>query len=602
MSVVISLHPTAESAPLYTLGLATMDNSAAALMKDGVLIAAVENERLTRVKNDGAFPFEAIGEVLRIGEIGFADLGLIAVYWQPWRLRGRSFGTLAKMIRNPSGAAAPAARALQLFKRSGRDDSAPAGSWSDLFRLRRKLSERFGDFPAAIRYYDHHLTHQLYAEAMRDWDSCISLSYDGGGEDASSVLSIVQNGQRTELSRHRWPNSLGHFYSVFTGFLGFKMLEGEYKMMGLAPYGEPVWKDDILNHILYLRSHGRYQLNTRLADYHAALKGRFHPRLEALFGPPRQPDAPPSQAHINLAASVQAAFEEALAHLTAPARERHPDIKHLVLSGGCALNVTANGKLLEAGLFEQVAIPPAPHDAGCAIGACLAALKDSAAQGSPVTPDLPSIRSPYLGAAFDDADIKAALKPHVTTLPAAMSDTELTAKTAALLAGGQIIAWFQGRAEFGPRALGTRSYLADPRRDAIREEINQKIKKRELFRPFAPSVTAEAAARFFEIDQPSPYMNIVAKTRLEHRATIPAVTHTDGTARVHSVTAEANPLYHALLTEFGAQTGVPVLLNTSFNIQEPIVYTPADAITTFRASGVDALVIGPYVISRELLT
>ncbi|MCV2894536.1 carbamoyltransferase [Lentibacter sp. XHP0401] len=574
-----------------------MDNSAAALMKNGVLIAAVENERLTRVKNDGSFPFEAIDEVLRIANVKAQEIGLIAVYWQPWRLRGRSFGTLAKMLRAPSQAAAPAARALTLFRRSGGEDAAPSGSWADLFRLRRKLTGRYGDIPAAIRYYDHHLTHQLYAEAMQDWDTYLSLSYDGGGEDASTVLTAVQNGTRTELSRHRWPNSLGHFYSVFTGYLGFRMLEGEYKMMGLAPYGEPLWKDDILNHILRLRSHGRYQLNTRLCDYHGARKGRFHPRLEALFCPQRQPDEAPTQDHINLAASVQAAYEEALAHMLAPARANFPEITRLALSGGCALNVTANGKLLERGAVAEVSIPPAPHDAGCAIGACLAALLDT-----PVKPDSASLRTPYLGASFDDADIAAALEAHVTDLPVPLSDTALTKQTADLLANGQIIAWFQGAAEFGPRALGTRSFLADPRNDAIRDALNDKIKKRELFRPFAPSVTESAAQDFFALNQPSPYMNIVAQVLDDKRSIIPAVTHTDGTARVHTVSHEADPLYHALLTAFGKLTGVPVLLNTSFNIQEPIVYSPADAVATFRASGVDALVIGPYIFTRDLLT
>ena len=582
---------------MYTLGLATMDNSAAALMKNGVLIAAVENERLTRVKNDGSFPFEAIDEVLRIANVKAQEIGLIAVYWQPWRLRGRSFGTLAKMLRAPSQAAAPAARALTLFRRSGGEDAAPSGSWADLFRLRRKLTGRYGDIPAAIRYYDHHLTHQLYAEAMQDWDTYLSLSYDGGGEDASTVLTAVQNGTRTELSRHRWPNSLGHFYSVFTGYLGFRMLEGEYKMMGLAPYGEPLWKDDILNHILRLRSHGRYQLNTRLCDYHGARKGRFHARLEALFCPQRQPDEAPTQDHINLAASVQAAYEEALAHMLVPARANFPEITRLALSGGCALNVTANGKLLERGAVAEVSIPPAPHDAGCAIGACLAALLDT-----PVKPDSASLRTPYLGASFDDADIAAALEAHVTDLPVPLSDTALTKQTADLLANGQIIAWFQGAAEFGPRALGTRSFLADPRNDAIRDALNDKIKKRELFRPFAPSVTESAAQDFFALNQPSPYMNIVAQVLDDKRSIIPAVTHTDGTARVHTVSREANPLYHALLTAFGKLTSVPVLLNTSFNIQEPIVYSPADAVATFRASGVDALVIGPYIVTRDLLT
>lgn len=597
---MLPFHPVylkEDSVALYTLGLATMDNSAAALMHNGVLLAAVENERLTRVKNDGRFPFEAIDEVLRIAGITAQDIGLVAVYWQPWRLRGRSFGTLAKMLRAPSRAGAPAARALQLFRRSGAEGAAPSGAWSDLFRLRRKLVGRYGNIPAAIRYYDHHLTHQLYAEAMQDWDSCLSLSIDGGGEDASTVLTAVQNGARTELSRHRWPNSLGHFYSVFTGYLGFQMLEGEYKMMGLAPYGEPVWKDDLLRHVLRLRSHGRYQLNTRLADYHGARNGRFHARLQVLFGPPRTPEQTPTQDHINLAASVQAAYEEALAHVLAPARAAHPGLDRLALSGGCALNVTANGALLSRGIVSQVSIPPAPHDAGCAIGACLAAHR-----GTAVACESPPLRSPYLGARFDDADICAALEGHVTSLPAPLPEAVLATQTARLLASGQIIAWFQGAAEFGPRALGARSFLADPRQDNIRDALNDKIKKRELFRPFAPSVTAEAAEAFFTLDQPSPYMNIVAPVQEGRRAEIPAVTHTDGSARVHTVSRIANPLYHALLTAFGKETGVPVLLNTSFNIQEPIVYAPADALATFRASGVDALVIGPYIIPRGLLT
>lgn len=571
-----------------------MDNSAACLMRNGRIIAAVENERLTRIKNDGTFPFEAIAEVLRIGGIGLADVGHIAVYWQPWRLRGRTVGTLAKMLRRPASAAGTAARAKTLFLRQTGDK--PSGSWSDLFRLRRKLKARFGACAAPIRFYDHHLTHQLYAEAMRDWDECISLSYDGGGEDASSVLSVVERGARREVSRHRWPNSLGHFYSVFTGYLGFRMLEGEYKMMGLAPYGEPVWKDTLLAHVLRLEQGGRYRLDTRLADYHGALKGRFHPRLETLLCPPRAPDADPTEAHINLAASVQAAFEEALAHLTAPARAAHPGIRRLILSGGCALNVTANGKLLKAGLFDEVAIPPAPHDAGCAIGACLSALASHGEE-----PDRATLRSPYLGAQYAQDEIAATLSPALRKLPAPLDDTTLAEATADLLASGRIVAWFQGRSEFGPRALGARSFLADPRSDAIRAEINAKIKKRELFRPFAPSVAAEAAPDFFELDQPSPYMNIVARTRPDKTGTIPAVTHTDGTARVHSVTHDAHPLYHALLNAFAARTGVPVLLNTSFNIQEPIVYSPTDALATFASSGVDALVIGPYLVTRDML-
>lgn len=578
-----------------------MDSSAAALFRDGHLVAAVEEERLSRIKNHGGMPWLATAEVLRLGGITLADVDEVAVYWQPWRLRGRVMGTLAKAARDPGGTAALLARVRDMARggdaRQGADqDAGQGGGLADLFRLRSRLTARFGPIRARIAFHDHHLTHQLYAEAMRDWPDAISLSYDGGGEDASTVLSILRGGQRTEVSRHRWPNSLGHFYSVFTGYLGFRMLEGEYKMMGLAPYGRPVWRDALLAHVLRLDPGGRYRLDTRLCDYHGALRGRFSPRLAALLCPPRAPDTAPTQAHMDLAASVQAAFEAAQAHVLAPALAMAPDIRRIVISGGCALNVSANGQLAGAGLAEAVAIPPAPHDAGCAVGAGLASL---AARGIPADPA--SVRSPYLGAAFSAGDIGVALRARGIAPPDPLTDAALVAKVAARLAQGQIVAWFQGRAEFGPRALGARSYLADPRRDAIREDLNAKIKKRELFRPFAPSVTAEAAAAFFEIAQASPYMNIVARVRPDRAGDIPAVTHIDGTARVHTVAAADNPLYHALLAEFGRLTGVPVLLNTSFNIQEPIVYSPADALATFAGSGVDALALGPFLITREAL-
>lgn len=572
-----------------------MDNSAAALFRDGHLVAAVEEERLSRIKNHGGMPWLAMAEVLRLGGITFSDLDEIAVYWQPWRLRGRVLGTLAKAARDPGGTAALLARVGDMARGTGAD-AGQGGGLSDLLRLRARLSARLGPFRARIAFHDHHLTHQLYAEAMRDWPDAISLSYDGGGEDASTVLSILRGGQRREVSRHAWPNSLGHFYSVFTGYLGFRMLEGEYKMMGLAPYGRPVWRDALLSDVLRLRPGGRYRLDTRLCDYHGALRGRFSPRLAALFCPPRAPDEAPSQAHMDLAASVQSAFEAAQAHVLAPARALAPDLRRVVLSGGCALNVTANGRLTETGLAEAVAIPPAPHDAGCAVGAGMATLARAG-----IAPDTASIRSPYLGAAFAADAIAQAVQAQGILPPDALDDAALVAAVAARLAAGQIVAWFQGRAEFGPRALGARSYLADPRRDAIRDDLNAKIKKRELFRPFAPSVTEEAAAEFFEMAQTSPYMNIVARVRAGRARDIPAVTHTDGTARVHTVAAGDAPLYHALLSEFGRLTGVPVLLNTSFNIQEPIVYSPADALATFAGSGVDALAIGPFVIGREAL-
>ena len=401
------------------------------------------------------------------------------------------------------------------------------------------------------------------------------------------MLSLVENGRRADLKRVRWPNSLGHFYSFFTGWLGFRMLEGEYKMMGLAPYGRPAFRDAILERLLRLEADGGYRLDTGLCDYHRALAGDFDARLADLVGPPRAPDAEPTREHLDLAASVQAAFEAAQQNLLAWGKARAPHVDRLVLSGGCALNVTANGRVLQSGLFSEIIAPPAPHDAGCSAGAALA-------RGGPAR----NARSPYLGPGFTDAEVARAFADRGLPAPRAVDEDALIAAVVEALAAGQIVGWFQGRTEFGPRALGSRSILADPRDDAIRETINAKIKKRELFRPFAPSTIIEAAPDWFDLAQDSPYMNILAEVRPEKRGLIPAVTHVDGTARVHTVSAEANPLYHRLIAAFGAATGVPVLLNTSFNIQEPIVNTPAEAIDTWLRSDMDLLAIGGFLCDR----
>ncbi len=575
---------------MIVLGLCTMGTSAACLVRDDVIVAAIEEERLTRIKNDGAFPLRAIAECLRIAGLTLAQVDAVAVYWRPWRVGTRVRGVLAKAVTSRAALASLTRRTADaLYRRDVAASPEDGGRWSDLFAIRRILTGSFGPYAGAITFHDHHLTHQLYGEALQDWPRFLSLSYDGGGEADSTVLSVMRDGRRTDLKRIRWPNSLGHFYSFFTGYLGFRMLEGEYKMMGLAPYGQPLLKDLLLERILRPGPEGSYALDTRLADYHRAREGDFPDALTDLVGPPRDPDAPPTQAHLTLAASVQAAFEHTQHRLLAWGRAQCPDIDRLVLSGGCALNVTANGRILQSGLFGAIIAPPAPHDAGCAVGAAIA--------HAGTVPR--NVASPYLGPGFADAEITAAFHALDLPPPRAVNDDALIAAVVEALTARGIVAWFQGRTEFGPRALGARSILADPRDDAIREDINAKIKKRELFRPFAPSVTAEACGTFFEIDQPSPYMNILAAVRPGKRAVIPAVTHIDGTARVHTVTAAANPLYHRLLSAFGARTGVPVLLNTSFNIQEPIVNTPAEAIATFLRSDMDLLAIGGFLCDAD---
>ncbi len=586
---------------MFSLGLTTMGTSAAALFENGRLLAAVEEERLTRIKNDGAFPRNAIAECLRLGGIAIGDVAEVCVYWQRWRLGQRARGTLAKAVGSREAARGVAGRAAKIFLAGAASSDRPedTGSWRDLFRLTTILKRDFPGFAGKVRFVDHHMSHMLYAEAMRDWADFVSLSYDGGGESNSSVIAVVRGGRREHLPPHRWPNSLGHFYSFFTGFLGFRMLEGEYKLMGLAPYGRPVFAEALKTDFLKLLPDGRYRLNTRLCDYHSALKDAFSPEVDRMLCPRRPRDADPTPAQIDLAASVQKVFEEAQQHVLRPVRAANPDLGRLVVSGGCALNVTANGRLLQSGLFEEIIVPPAPHDAGCAIGAVLVQRSKTGASLS--ARDRDAIRSPYLGAAYDDEAIAMAASPQCRAIPDLIDEAGLIAATVRLLVDGFVVAWFQGRAEFGPRALGARSFLADPRKDSIRDALNAKIKKRELFRPFAPSVTVEAAPDYFELDQESPYMNVLARVRDDKAALIPAVTHIDRTARVHTVTPAANPLYHRLLSAFGAETGVPVLLNTSFNIQEPIVYDPEQAFATFARSGVDALVIGRRIFRREHL-
>ncbi len=569
-----------------------MGSSAAALVVDGVVVAAIEEERLSRVKNDGGFPHAAIAACLDKAGLSFAELDHICVYWQPWRIGTRALATVREALGDRHRAASQFRRVANLFGGAGAPVTHPelTGRWSDLFRIKSILRRKFGPFRARVHYYDHHACHRASAYQISGFDRALSLSYDGGGEEHSTVLAYL-DGRRTDiLKRVEWPNSLGHFYSYFTGYLGFRMLEGEYKMMGLAPYGMPRFKDRILTDILTLEPDGAYRFNSRLANYHEALEGRFAPAVAALLCPPRPLDGSIDETHHDLAASVQAAFEAVLLHMMQWAAARYPDVRNLCVSGGCGLNVTANGRLREAGLFDRIFVPPAPHDAGCAVGAALLG-------ASQLQPDAGFARMdhPYLGNEFDDDQIAAAFAELGLEEPRRLDATALVEECAQALADGQVIAWFQGGSEFGPRALGARSFLADPRSDAMRETLNAKIKKREPFRPFAPSVKEEAAGRFFEIHQPSPFMNIVSKVKEDQKAVIPAVTHIDGTARVHTVSRAVNPRYWDLIDRFEGLTGVGVLLNTSFNIQEPIVNTPTEAIRTFMASGVDKLAIGSFL-------
>lgn len=575
-----------------------MNSGAAAIVIDGRVVAAIEEERLSRVKNDGGVPYRSIKQVLEIAKVSPQDVDLVCVYWQPWRVFTRIRGVLGSLA-SPSVFVKRMHSVGSVLGITDNQDQRPDihGSWTELFRLRKLLQFELGSFNAPIRYFDHHECHYFSARHLRDWNKFFALTYDGGGEEHSTVLCHVQDDKKTTLKKIAWPNSLGHYYSAFTGFLGFQMLEGEYKMMGLAPYGRPLFKELILNEILKPLKDGSYQFNDRLLNYHLALEGKFSAKLERHLGPARAPAGEFTDHHKNVACSVQAALEHVLTHIVRWATQQHPDTDKMLVAGGCGLNVSANGALIRQNLIDEIVVPSAPHDAGCALGAAVMGYlelhKKQAANAAAPEVD---ISSPYLGPGFSDSEIGDALAGFSVEPPSLLPADQLIQKTAEILASGQIICWFQGRTEFGPRALGARSFLADPRSSCIREQMNVRIKKRELFRPFAPSCLAEVASEFFEIEQPSPFMNIVAKVREEKREIIPAVTHVDGTARVHTVTRQSNPMYWELLQAFRERTGVGVLLNTSFNIQEPIVNTPSEAISTFLRCSVDWLIIGNRIV------
>ncbi|MED5274903.1 MAG: carbamoyltransferase C-terminal domain-containing protein [Pseudomonadota bacterium] len=583
------------------LGLSTMGNSAAAITIDGNVVAAIEEERLTRLKNDGGFPIYAIRACLDSANIKISDLDQIAVYWQPWRFMNRSLAVLKGAITDPKNLKFRAKRLAEIIR--GRDninDNYPElrGSWIDLFRIKSIIKKEFGNFSAPIKYYDHHDCHAASVLYLAHHKRTICLTYDGGGESDSTVIYSVNGDIQRRLKTILWPNSLGHYYSAFTGFLGFRMLEGEYKMMGLAPYGEPLFKDYILNEILQKKINGEYELNTKVLNYHAALRGVFSSELESKLGKPRQPNDKFNDHHHNIASSVQSAFEEIFFHMLVWAKEQEPNFENLYIAGGCGLNVTANGKVIKNKLFKNILIPPAPHDAGCAIGATFLAEKKYAKLKS-VSHNSLTMNTPYLGKTYSEDDIKLAFKNKGLPLPKKFNEDELLELISTALSRKEVIAWFQGASEFGPRALGNRSFIADPRDDSIRNILNKKIKKRELFRPFAPSCKIEVANDFFEIDQASPYMNIVANVREDKKNIIPAVTHIDGTARVHTVDKETNPLYWKLIDAFEKKTGIGVVLNTSFNIQEPIVENPSQAIDCFLRSSVEWLVVGSYICDQK---
>ncbi len=560
---------------MYVLGLTTMGEAAAALFWNGELVHAAEEERFSRKKHHVGFPYEAVSSCLASAGIALGDVDHIAHYWRPWMLGHRIGHTIPILLKSPLLFQARAKRGAQQI----------SGHYRRMFQLRSTLTEAFGKNSAALHYVEHHLGHAASAYYASPFERSAILTLDGAGESTTTMLSLGEGNRIRVLERVKLPHSLGQFYSAATNFLGFDMFEGdEYKVMGMAAYGAPRFYAFLRENVLRTNGGAGFKLDITYLDHHLAKHHVYTEKIQEIFGPPRRPDEEILERHYDVAASVQRVLEETVLHLVRELAKMTGE-KRLCLAGGVALNSVMNGRIVREGPFEQVFIQPAANDAGGALGSALYVQHHRFNE-----PRRYRMTNAYLGPSFSPERCRSAVKA------AGLSFVEcdrkkLPAEAAKALASGKLLAWFQGRMEWGPRALGHRSFLADPRNPKMKEILNDRIKLREPFRPFAPSMLEEAASRYFGEALSSPYMLLVAPVTPERRAEIPAVVHVDGTARPQTVSRNEEPLYWELIHEFERETGVPVVLNTSFNIQEPIVCTPEEAVATFLRSSVDSLIL-----------
>ena len=595
---------------MLVLGISAFyHDSAAALIRDGEIIAAAQEERFTRKKHDPSFPKNAILFCLAAAKVGGGEIDRIVFYEKPFLKFERLIETYLAFA--PRGFASfrkamPLWIGEKLFQRDL------------LLRELKALDPALGD-KTKLGFSEHHFSHAASAYYPSPFDSALVLTMDGVGEWTTTSAAIGHGNDLQIVKEIRFPHSLGLLYSAFTYYAGFKVNSGEYKVMGLAPYGVPKYAQMILDHLIDVKPDGSFKLNL---DYFSFCTGltMVDRRFDALFGGrPRQPEEPLEQRHMDLAASIQVVTEEVVLRLTR-ALAAQTGLRHLCLAGGVALNCVANGKVLRDGRFDAIFVQPAAGDAGGALGAALAAYYEGshAKDRAWIAKRADAMQGSYLGPSYTQDDIEQRLQA-IGAIYRTVDDATLIEETAAALANGQAVGWHQGRMEFGPRALGARSILADPRSPTTQKLLNLKVKYRESFRPFAPSVLRERVADWFEIDTDSPYMLLVADVKASRcrkmsdeeqllfgidklnvlRSDIPAVTHVDYSARIQTVHKDTNPRYHALISRFEALTGCPVLVNTSFNVRgEPIVCTPEDAFGCFMGTELDVLAIGNCILHK----
>jgi carbamoyltransferase len=594
---------------LRVLGVSAFyHDSAAALIEDGRIAAAAQEERFTRKKHDARFPANAVAYCLEEGGARLGEVDYVAFYDKPFLKFERLLETYLAFAPRGFGSfrmAIPLWLREKLFQK-------------DLLRRQfRKFASDF-DWDERLLFAEHHQSHAASAFYPSPFEEAVVLTMDGVGEWATTSVGLGR-GQSIEMIKEiHFPHSLGLLYSAFTYHAGFKVNSGEYKLMGLAPYGEPRFAKSILDRLIDLKEDGSFRLDLSYFDYCTGLT-MTNARFDDLFGgPPRRPGEPLGQRHMDMAASIQAVTEEAILRMTR-SLAAETGARNLCLAGGVALNCVANGKVLRDGRFENIWIQPAAGDAGGALGAALTAFHHFQNRPRRRQGNSDAMQGAFLGPAFAQAEIEARLKRAGARFEI-LEDAGLIETTARAIADGTAVGWFQGRMEFGPRALGNRSILADARSETMQSALNLKVKFRESFRPFAPSVLREEAADWFALDGDSPYMLLVAdvaeRRRREissgqdelmgleklkvPRSEIPAVTHVDHSARIQTVDATTNPRFHALLTAFRRLTGCPVIVNTSFNVRgEPIVCTPEDAFRCFMGTGIEALAIGNCWLRKE---
>jgi carbamoyltransferase len=567
---------------MYILGLTTLGDSAAALIKDGKLIAAVEEERFSRKKHHSGFPYNAIQFCFDQAGISLKDVEHVGHYWKPWLLRHKAMQ-----------AAKAAFISRDMFKaRADRGLAQVSDSYLGMFKHPKRLREHFGPSDFKFHFLEHHQTHAASAFFVSPFESAAVLTWDGTGEDTTTMFCRGRGNKIEVLKRIKLPHSLGQFYSAVTNYIGFDMFAGdEWKVMGLAAYGKPTFYDFFRHKVLTTNGTGDFKFNIRVLDHHLAKHYMFPEEIVRELGPGRKKGEELTEHHWNIASSAQKALEDTAIYLVKQIKEMTGE-ENLCMAGGVAFNSVMNGRIFHETPFEKFYVQAAAGDAGCSVGAAYYVWHQKLGKPRDFV-----MNHAYWGPGFTNEQCQTALNDGELEYET-LADEVLLPKLAKMISDGAVIGWFNGRMELGPRALGARSFVADPRRADMREILNHKVKLREWFRPLAPSMHEENGAEVFGVEHHDPFMITVIGVSEDYKSRIPAVVHVDGTARPQMVNRAANPRYWNLINEFKKLTGIPVLLNTSFNVQEPIVCTPADAVKTFKNSSFDALVLENNLVVR----